>query len=59
MRAIVTGATGMIGWNLMNGCGRYGIIPVLRMHRVPSYALRVGETESDQTSIISDQTCQT
>ena len=48
-----------IRWNFMNGGDRYGIIPVLRMHRVPSYALRVGETESDQTSIISDQTCQT
>ena len=42
----------------MNGGDRYGIIPVLRMRRVPSYALRVGETESDQNSIISDQTYQ-
>ena len=48
----------MIGWIFVNGGGRYGIIPVLWTQRVPSYALCVGETESDQTSIISDQTSQ-
>ena len=48
----------MIGWIFVNGGDWYGIIPVLWTQRVPSYALCVGETESDQTSIISDQTSQ-